>query len=197
MHEIVCGIVHWFLKRLSTRTFLHPILRPICVQIGSPSDSLSDFPSDTNLPLSPHILTNLIFWETSHFGKHTAWATGGHGIGQRIGCGIGCKIWRLFFVSHRESYLYPICMKSDGESDRESDAKTCVYTAPNAFRRLCCCCCCLWMRMRRKRNKHRGERRREENVEKSFAGKEIEREIVSRDWKLRRDFMGRNRKIIC
>jgi hypothetical protein len=29
-------------------------------------------------------------------------------------------------MSDRESYLHPICMKPDGESDRESDAKTYV-----------------------------------------------------------------------
>jgi hypothetical protein len=29
-------------------------------------------------------------------------------------------------VSDRESYLHPICMKSVGKSDRESDAKTYV-----------------------------------------------------------------------
>jgi hypothetical protein len=36
-----------------------------------------------------------------------------------------CKIVRMcrhfIFVSDRESYFYPICMKSYGESDRESD----------------------------------------------------------------------------
>jgi hypothetical protein len=36
------------------------------------------------------------------------------------------------FVSDKESYLYPICMKFDEESDRESGAKTHVRTAPNA-----------------------------------------------------------------
>jgi hypothetical protein len=57
----------------------------------------------------------------------TAWATGRHGIGQRIGFGIGCvRVDAHFFKSDRESYIYPICMKSDAESDRESDAKTYV-----------------------------------------------------------------------
>jgi hypothetical protein len=56
------------------------------MQIGSPSDSLSDFPSDTNLPLSLKLLTNLISREASNFVKHilTAWATGRHKIGQRM-----------------------------------------------------------------------------------------------------------------
>jgi hypothetical protein len=36
-----------------------------------------------------------------------------------------------FFVSGRESYLYPICMQSDGErNENDGDAKTNVLTAP-------------------------------------------------------------------
>jgi hypothetical protein len=38
----------------STRTIPHQIIRPICMQIGSSSDSLSDFPSDTNVLCSPY-----------------------------------------------------------------------------------------------------------------------------------------------
>jgi hypothetical protein len=45
-----------------------------------------------------------------------------------------CVCRRLFFMSDRESYLYPICMKSDGESD----AKTYVSTAPSGGRCVIC-----------------------------------------------------------
>jgi hypothetical protein len=69
-------------------TIPHPTLRPICMQIGSPSDSLYDFPSDTNLPLSPKLLTHNFFWEASNFGKHSP--PGQHGIVQSIRCRIGC-----------------------------------------------------------------------------------------------------------
>jgi hypothetical protein len=79
---------HWQTKGPSTRTFLHPILRPICMQIGSPSDSLSDFSSDTNLPISPKLCTTFFGGSIKCRETHTARATEQH----QIGCGIGCKI---------------------------------------------------------------------------------------------------------
>jgi hypothetical protein len=47
-------------KGPSTRTFSHPILSPICMQIGCPSVYLSDFPTDPNQLLSTKLLTKKI-----------------------------------------------------------------------------------------------------------------------------------------
>jgi hypothetical protein len=67
-------------KGPSTRTLSHPILCPICMQIGSQYDSLSDFPSDTNHHLSgsyPLNVDELIFSGSSKFPEtHSTHATG-------------------------------------------------------------------------------------------------------------------------
>jgi hypothetical protein len=87
------------LKGASTRTIPHPIRCPICMQIGGPSDSLSDFLSDTNQPLSyvyTKLLTKLIFRNAPNFGKHilTVQAIGratGNGM-EKQNCLFRCSI---------------------------------------------------------------------------------------------------------
>jgi hypothetical protein len=84
----------------STRTFLHPTIYPICMQIGCQSDSLSDFPSDTNQPLSTKLSTNLFFWPSFKFRETLQQLSvpRQYGIGQIIGYGIG---WKIMFVCRR------------------------------------------------------------------------------------------------
>jgi hypothetical protein len=112
-----------------TRTFSHPIPCPICMQ----NPILCPISDPT--PVNPYPPRKGNCWHINFFGKlqisgnniqppgypsPTQLAVGPR-IGHRIGYGIGRKILqtcrRSIFMSDRESDLYPICMKSNRESD--------------------------------------------------------------------------------